>query len=264
MRFTSRKQWRWYVFFALFIAALQFTGAARPIQRIGTTALNPLIASAFAQTERVRKWWLFIGSERQRAERIGELQGEYDVMKTRVAILDAENISLRRALQFANKAGFTSIGADVISRTMQADEQSLVVNRGLHDGVQRDAIVIADNGVLIGRIAEVRDSVSVVRLLSDVQSRVPAMMIGGARAIGVVEGVYGASLVMNLIPQQEVIQIGDLVATADINSAIPSGLLIGSVAAVRRENYEPFQHATIISTIPYQHVSAVLIVMSGL
>jgi len=72
-----------------------------------------------------------------------------------------------------------------------------------------------------------------------------------------VEGGYGISLRMNLIPRDEAVRIGDQVVSSGLEKNIPRGLLIGTVAVIENEPYKPFQQAILNSVADLSKLTVV-------
>lgn len=158
-----------------------------------------------------------------------------------VKMLRDENSELRDQLSFFQSKDFVHVGAEVIGRNIQPLGSTLVINRGKRDGIAQGNAVIISNGILIGKVIQAEEESSLVRLLNDNQSKVAATILNREKSIGIVEGGYGISVRMNFIPQQEDIHVGDLVITSGLETGMPRGLLIGNIAAIEKEAYEPFQ-----------------------
>jgi len=174
--------------------------------------------------------------------------------------LQEENAELRRQLDFFKANNYTHIGAEVIGRNIEPLGSTLVVNRGLRDGVKEGNAVVISSGVLIGKVAKAEEESSLVRLLNDNQSKVAATILNHDKSLGVIEGGYGISVRMNFIPQQEDVRVGDLIITSGLETGMPRGLLIGNVAAVEKEAYEPFQRATLSPAASLSSLSVVSII----
>jgi len=179
-------------------------------------------------------------------------------------LLQDENAELRRQLDFFKANNFSHIGAEVIGRNIEPLGSTLIVNRGIRDGVKEGNAVVISNGVLIGKIAKAEEESSLVRLLNDNQSKVAATIINHDKSLGVIEGGYGISVRMNFVPQQEDVRVGDLIVTSGLETGMPRGLLIGNVAAVEKEAYEPFQRATLSPAAPLSSLSVVSIITGTL
>jgi len=174
-----------------------------------------------------------------------------DENEASLKLLTEENAELKRQLNFKEKTKYASVLAAVIGNNLEGTEKTIIIDRGEKDGIKPGNPVVVDEGILIGEVVKVENDISIVRLLSDNQSKVAATIINKEKSLGVVEGGYGLSVKMNFIPRNEAVQIGDLVVTSGLESNIPRGLLIGKVAAIENEAYQPFQQAILTPSSDY-------------
>ncbi len=162
-----------------------------------------------------------------------------------VATLEQEITELRALLGYTTKAQATGLSTHVIARAVDNDVTRVLIDKGELDGVQTGSAVVIDDGVLFGMIESVRQTNSVVRLVTSPQSRIPAAVLGANRTIGLVEGRQGAVLIMDFIPQDAELGTGNLVVTSGLDGLVREGLIIGLVTEVVAVESAPFQHAFI-------------------
>lgn len=261
MRFRSAKHVRWYAGTAVFLVALHFFGVLGPIERraraLTDTPVNFLYRSVQSMRTAFVNWENKIDAQYE----LPMVTRERDLLKTRIALVEAENAALRRELHYPERNSWTTVGAEVISKTTDVAQQALVINRGSKHGIKLHQIVFAEQGVLVGEIISIEDERAVVRLLNDRQSRIGVLLAKNARPAGIAEGGYGLGVRLSLIPPQEVVDGGDILVTNDVSEFMPRGLLVGRATSIARETYEPFQHALLEPAIPYdqiKHVSVIL------
>lgn len=182
------------------------------------------------------------------------------VQKAELHLLKEENSELQKQLNFKKKNNYTFILSEVIGRDIESIDQTVLLNRGSGDGVALNLPVIAGEGILVGKIIKVDVDTSVVRLVNDNQSRVGAAIINRNKSLGVVEGGFGISLQMNLIPRDEIVQVGDIVVTSGLEKTLPRGLVLGTVASIQNEAYKPFQEAVLTSGIDLGKLTIVSVI----
>lgn len=168
-----------------------------------------------------------------------------DSLTAKLTLLTTENNQLRNQLNFKFHSTSMSIGADVIGHDLDTSRQSFLINRGSADGVQAGRAAFTDDGVLVGKISKVFDNSAWLQLLTDSMSKVGAVVLNEKMSQGVVEGGFGISLRMRFLPRADQISVGQKVVTSGLESGIPRGLLIGTVALVENEAYQPFQEAIV-------------------
>ena len=121
-----------------------------------------------------------------------------------------------------------SISASVIGYDPESALHSVTIDRGSKDGVRRDDGVVTAAGV-VGRIVDVTLLSSKVLLVSDVTSRIPAVVQRGrwwSIAVGTQTRVK-----LQYVPQDAHLKPGDAVITGEGRS-FHAGILIGRIAAV--------------------------------
>lgn len=179
----------------------------------------------------------------------------------KMSLLSDENETLRRQLGFLSKTKFTYASADVVGRNLEQIGSTLIINRGQNDGIKKGQPVIIEDGIFIGKIARSEDNMAVIQLLNDGQSKVAATIVNNEKSIGIVEGGYGISIRMNFIPQQEAISPGDIVVTSGLEQNIPRGLVIGTIEAVEKEAYQPFQRAVLTTRAKLDQITLATVII---
>ncbi len=200
--------------------------------------------------------------------KIEELQKERDILivenaKLRDAAHEVENFAA--LLQFQKRGTTPLVVAQVIAGSTDPDVHTIDIDRGAADGVTEGDAVVANDGIVVGKVTKVRAHTAIVELLTDAQSRFAAALLGAdAMTVhGYTEGGHGTGMVMRLIPQQIKVIAGDVVITSGLEENIPRGLVLGRVESVRQEPNEPFQDAVLsplasldtLTTVAVLHVA---------
>lgn len=252
----------------ILIIVLHYVRALTGVERVLRTLINP--SSQFLYGVSVT-----IGNTEERFATPEELIQAYQDAKQHVADLSVdaartqtmveENRALRETLQFfaSSTVPMTSVGADVIGKNIEPLGSTIVLNKGSLSGIQKGNPVIVGKGIVVGRVMRVEDALSVVQLINDPQSKLAATTLNEDKSIGVVEGGFGISVRMNFIPQNETVHVGDMVMTSGLEQGVPRGLLIGTIEAVEKEAYQPFQRAIITPTTQLDKVSIVSIITAA-
>lgn len=186
-----------------------------------------------------------------------------EVDNARQKLMQDENTELKKMLSFYREKNTTSTLAYVIGKEISEVDQVLVLDQGQNAGISVGQPVIAGEGVLVGMVIKVTPQTSLFRLVNDNQSRIAATILNRDHSLGVVEGGYGISLRMGLIPRDETILVGDQIVTSGLEQNIPRGLVIGSVTAVENEPYQPFQQAILTPAINVSKLTIVGVLTSN-
>ncbi len=183
------------------------------------------------------------------------------VAQVRLAEAEKENQRLRALLKFAQEHPFDVRGASVVGMVIGRDP-SIVVDRLLLDvgeqqGIRPGMPVVTETG-LVGQIIQVYKTTSVVLPITAPESAVNAI-VQSSRLTGVVRGQRSGTLVMDYIPLDTPVEVGDLVLTSGLGSVFPPKLVIGQVTAVERHDYDVFQRAFIRPTVDFRRLEQVLV-----
>jgi rod shape-determining protein MreC len=202
-----------------------------------------------------------IGVSRRRLE---ALEAQNEELRARLAELEEarqENERLRALVEFAEERKLAKLGARVIRRPVSIWEGVIVVDRGSVDGVEPGMPVIAAQG-LVGQVAEVSKNSATVRLLTDQQSGVAAM-IQSTRATGVVRGSVSGALSLDFIDREQLPVTGDVVITSGLGGVYPTGIVVGDVTAVDDRRGELYPRVSVVSRVPVDRIEEVFILVGA-
>lgn len=164
------------------------------------------------------------------------LQKENLELKTLMAQfnqLKQENEHLNGLLAFKNESKSQILIARVIGIDINADYETIRIDKGTEDGLKPFMPVISPHGV-IGYIFRPLPHMSQVLLLSDRNAIVDGQ-IERTRAHGLVEGASRDKLRMLYILRPDDGAVGDVVITSGINKIFPRGIPIGKIVSAERD-----------------------------
>lgn len=182
------------------------------------------------------------------------------VDNARLTLLEQENNELRLQLNFFSSGEYEHVGAEVIGRTVDPLATTIILDKGSDHQIQVNSPVVVGKGLLIGEIIQVFENSSVARLINDINSKIGATVANNQSSIGLVEGGYGLGVHMNFIPQNEIINIGDVVISSGLTQGMPRGLVIGTIELVEKQPHEPFQQAILQPLADLSHITSVSII----
>jgi len=204
------------------------------------------------------------------AGQIDELSQENAALRQALARSEADLAALREgriALEQA-RALVESVGADagqtvtatVILRDPAPGRQSVVLNAGSRDGVRPGQPVMGAGATLVGIVTEVDTGRSRVRLVTDRDSAIAALL-QSSRTAGSLVGT-GEGLRLDFVSVDTKVAAGDVVLTSALGGLLPPGLLVGRVAEVEARKQELFQSIVVAPLANLDRVEQVLI-MTG-
>jgi len=153
-----------------------------------------------------------------------------------------ENKILREALDLGLEKEFKLQIAQVISKDISED--SLIIDKGSKEDLSEGLPVITQQKTLVGRISEVYENFSRVRLISNKESSFDAKIVD-SEISGMVRGKGNLKISFELIPQKKELKSGNLLITTSLGGIYPEGLLVGLVKAIKKSDIEPWQQAEI-------------------
>ncbi len=176
----------------------------------------------------------------------------------RLKELKEENEFLREALNIGLEKDFQLILSKAISKDISQD--SLLIDKGLKDGVSKGLPVITNQKILLGKIEKVYQDFSEVILTSNKDISFDAK-ISDKEIYGVVKGKGSSKIYLDLIPKDKEILKGDLVVTTAMGGIFPEGLLVGTIKEVKKSDVEPWQRAEIEAGFTLQNINDLFIIV---
>jgi len=281
---VRRRTWRSWLPLLLFILAVLFlvlceTGVVAPVENALQVVVAPLQRRAAQFVEGVGDLFLAVREARELRAQVEELQEQVDTLTVeniRLREFEAEAVQLRALLDFAaENPTWAFLGADVVGRAAclnapcgEVSGQDpnpylyyLSINAGVAEGVGVGMPVVTRGSVMVGRVAEVGLHTGKVQLLGDPGSGVAALL-QQSRSTGLLVGQPDGSLRMIYIPQDDQVQVGDVVLTSGLGGALPRGLVIGQVAEVLRQEFALHQEAVVRPAVDCRQLELVLVISS--
>jgi len=146
--------------------------------------------------------------------------------------------------QLFEEEGFDLLPVNILG---MKENDELIINKGEENGLREGMPIIDEEKILFGKIKKVYKKFSLVSLISspettlDVKIEPLQPLSEDNKTFGVLKGKGGLSANLDLIPSDNKIDEGDLIFTSPLSKTFPSGLLIGRVVKVRRDDRSPFQ-----------------------
>lgn len=279
MRESSRHPWLPLLLLVLGLLLLVFheSGYLTPVESVLHYVLDPLqrLFSSVVETT---------GGLFETVREVRELRVEVEELQAQVDALTVENVRLREyeagveqyraLLNFASEYPISAyLGADVIGReacdTFPCGEvvgtepnpylRYVTINVGARQEVEVGMPVVSSGAGLVGRVAQVGPRTAKVQLLTDPDSAVAALL-QTSRATGLVVGQPDGVLRMEYIPQEESINVGEIVLTSGLGGFVPKGLVVGQITEVQQVDYALFQTAIVRPVVDFSRLELVLVI----
>ena len=168
----------------------------------------------------------------------------------RIDSLTTENIELRKQLESLKKEliitytinDYEFLNATVINRDISHWYNTITIDKGKHNGVEPDMVVVNSQG-LIGRVITTTAFTSEVRLIttSDTINKISITISDGKNFVNGLINKYNYNtgyLEIEGISNTEKVSKESYVYTSGLGGIFPSGILIGTVANITTDEYD--------------------------
>lgn len=247
----SRNKKKWIMLSVAMIALLIFfarAGNTAPFENIILRATAPLTASAVYAWSTIGGFSTAVFHMKSASKEVGVLREENlrlqeTVMKN--AELMRENEALRTQIGVGAARPRALMDAELIAFDPFSFTHYAVINRGARDGVRTHMPVIMPGDIVLGKIKDVHETTAEVMLITDTDNKVSGVT-ASAHASGVLAGMQGGVLLLDLIEKSAEIFPDELVVTSGLDGVYPRGLVIGTIAKIISQEKEIFQQAHLV------------------
>jgi len=247
---------------------LHFIGALGTIERLIVNISQPI----FTKFHNLGSTWKQSSgcevSVDDLKSRINYLEGQMSTLvveNARLKDLENENQKLREYLNFFNQKQFNYILANVTAQENFLDSvkygQNIIINKGKNDKLIPGLAVINGQGVLVGKVLEVKENSARVCLLVNNSCKLAVSVLNQNRTIGVTEGDLGLTVKINFVGQTEKINQGDIVVTSGLEKDIPAGLVLGRVSQINNNENDVWQNINVEPLVNFDNLKVVSIVL---
>jgi len=182
-----------------------------------------------------------------------------EVVRYREALI--ENEQLRGLLRIRDKVEGRSLVASIVGMDIDPWVSTVTVDKGRADGVRRNMVVLAAEGVA-GRVIKSGLHFSRVMLISDYNSAVGAM-IQSNRTRGILKGNGKGKCTLEYVEKGLDVEVGDQVITSGTDGIFPKGLVLGRVSSVKNAGESTlFQAIEVEPAVDLHGLEKVLIVIT--
>lgn len=215
--------------------------------------------AAGASSGAVQSFWQFAQLQQENTH----LQEENQHLLAYLAVLQGsiqEYQELQNAIANTKDDSFKLVSARVAG--LAPGEDTLIINRGLDDGITKNMPVISSGKVVYGRVVKAYKNFSQVLLISanNTVTDVKIEKKDSASIHGAAKGTGNLSLYLDLVNPDAKIQEGDLLLTSGLEGFFPHNLLVGKIVTVTKNDVKPFQTAIVLPFFNVQNVENVFVV----
>ena len=158
-----------------------------------------------------------------------------------------------------NLSNYKAIYAGVINREVSSWYQTLTIDKGSNDKIENNQAVIDKNG-LIGKIIKVTPHTSTVKLITGLNSNynIAVNIINKEDSVfGILSDYRDGYLIINGIDYNKEIFKNSIVTTSGLDNIFPSGLIIGSVDSIKKDEYDLEQIVSVKAASTFDDINYV-------
>ena len=186
-----------------------------------------------------------------------------DLYYAEIQELQKEVSELKSTLELnATLSEYTYVNATVVNRNIGKWYNILNIDKGIKNGVKKGDAVITNSG-LIGRIIKVSNFSSTVKLLTsdEISNKISVKITNDDKYYGLLEGYDKERNVYFIsgITMPDEIKEGDMVTTTGLTDYFPSGILIGHVSKIVKDEYDLNSIIEVIPSVNYDDISIVTV-----
>jgi len=164
---------------------------------------------------------------------------------------------LQDQLRFKEQEKFPAISARVIGG--DSSFFTIVLDRGKRDDVLEGMVVLTPDGV-VGQVVHVSENYCKVLLAKAPSSAIDAL-VQKSRVRGIVKGTgeKGSGYLLEYVLKNVDVSVGDMIVTAGIGGVYSSGIALGKVSRVDKQQSGMFLKIEVQPTVDFQRLEYVLI-----
>jgi len=246
----------------LFISA-RYVSSSSASRHMGMGIVSPLQKAVTVSIHSLRSMWthyfFLVSTEKENDSlKIKLAKNIYDDNQCKETELS--NDRLRKLLDFKNASKLHSLSAGVIGKDPSQWYKTLIIDKGVSEGITKGLPVVVPEGV-VGQVIDASDHYAKVLLIIDSNSAVDAL-VQQTRAHGIIKGHSEGRCLLNYVSRKETVNIGDAVVSSGLDGVFAKGLLIGKVTDIIRNKSGIFQDIEVSPFVDFDKIEEVLVVLS--
>ena len=231
--------------------------------RVGLSVVSPIQELVTRSIRFARDIWqryFFLVSVSHENENLKKSLNQFIEKDNQWRETEMANARLRDLLKFQKAPTTTVVAAEVIGKDPSGWFNTIIIDKGKSDGLQKGFPVVLPSGI-VGQVIEAAGHYSKVMLLIDRNSAVDAL-VQRSRARGIIKGESADQCRFEFVLRKHDVQIGDTVIASGLDGVYPKGLRVGRISDISQRNSDIFYEITVTPFIDYEKLEEVLIILS--
>ncbi len=247
---------------ALFVFARYVTPSSDP-RSFGLRFISPpqrAVAVVIRSIKSVWTHYFYLVSTERENDRLKEILA--DASRNDVQCMEAEqaNSRFRKLLDFKNSDAVRSVAAEVIGKDPSQWAKTIIIDKGVAEGVTRGLAVVVPEGV-VGQVIDAANHYAKVLLIIDSNCAVDAL-VQQTRAHGIVKGDSESRCLLKYVSRKEPVNVGDNIVSSGLDGVFMKGLQIGKVSGIVRNKSGIFQDITVTPFADFEKIEEVLVLLA--
>jgi rod shape-determining protein MreC len=251
-----------FVAFALISSGTGRTASIPLFPSIFMEMVSPFQRAYFATVRTIRDLvqdYILLVHVREENEKLRGQVVELERKNADLVEMAIANERLRRFLNFKENIPNPTLPAELIGEDASSWFQTITINKGGIDGVEKGMVVVAAAG-LVGHVINTSRDVSKVLLITDYNSSVDAICQDG-RGRGIVQGKGRDLCDLKYVSRRDEVSLGSRVITSGLGGRFPKGLLIGTVTRVEKKPHGVFQDVEVTPAVEFRKLEEIFVVL---
>lgn len=195
---------------------------------------------------------------RQENKLLSRVIVQQSVELQQLAELKAENQRLRALINMQSRLDESLVNAEVMSSAVQLEQQVLMINKGLREGLQVGYPVLDANGIM-GRVVESSSRLAKVMLLTDSRHAIP-VRVKRTQEHAILKGIgHHHRLRLEYAPDSMDIKQGDILESSGMGQYYPVGYPVAVVTEVQKVGGTHFANVTAQALADLNHSKQVIV-----
>ena len=174
--------------------------------------------------------------------------------------IELANKRLRVLLNFKKRVNRQVITAEVIGKDPSRWYKTVIIDKGMTDGVVKGSAVVAPLGVA-GQVIETLAHYSKVQLMIDRNSSIDAV-VQKKNARGIVKGDGGNQCSFEYVLRKHNIKVGDVIVTTGLDGVFPKGQRVGHVFLKVKRGSGNFKELIITPYVNFENINELMVLLN--
>ncbi|CAO0822551.1 Cell shape-determining protein MreC [Desulfarculales bacterium] len=183
----------------------------------------------------------------------------YRQQQTDVEELKLANQRFKKLLALKETSSLPQVAAQVVGTDPTKQFRTVIIDKGLSEGVQSQMPVINAQGV-VGRVIWASRNYAKVLLLVDPNAAMD-VLVQRSRARGIVEGAGADTLRLKYVLHNDDVAAGDRLVATGADGIFPKGALAGFVRAIKQDGKGVFQQIEVEPAVDFERLEEVVVIL---